>query len=63
MGNSYNVMEMDNYVILNTLSNFHLREIYIFVYHTGLCSNMPNLISSKYLGPILFRLQYILILI
>ena len=32
MWNSYDVIEIDNYVILNTLPNFHFQEYSIFVY-------------------------------
>ena len=32
MRNSYDVIEVDNYVILNTLQNFHFREYSFFVY-------------------------------
>ena len=32
MQNSYDVTEVDNYVILNTFQNFHFREYSIFVY-------------------------------
>ena len=31
MQNSYDVIEIDNYIILNTLLNFHFREYSIFV--------------------------------
>ena len=30
------VIQIDNYVILNTLQNFHFREYSIFVYNFGL---------------------------
>ena len=36
MQNSYDVIEIDNYVIFNTLQNFHFREYSIFVYQFGL---------------------------
>ena len=42
MRNSYDVIEIDNYVILNTLQNFHLREYSIFVYQVGLKHAEPN---------------------
>ena len=32
MGISYDVIEIDNYVILSTLQNLHFGEYYIFVY-------------------------------
>ena len=35
MRNSYDVVEIENYVILNTLQNFHFRE-YVFVFQFGL---------------------------
>ena len=31
MRNSYDVIEINNYVILNTLQNFHFREYSIFI--------------------------------
>ena len=34
MRNSYDVIEIDNYVILNTLQNFYFREYSIFVYQS-----------------------------
>ena len=42
MRNSYDVIEIDNYVILNTLQNFHFREYSIFVYQFGLKHAEPN---------------------
>ena len=36
MRNSYDVTEIDNYVILSTLQNFHFREYSIFAYRFGL---------------------------
>ena len=48
--NSYDVKEIGNYVILNTLQNFHFRKYYIFIYQVE--QNMPNLISAKYLRSI-----------
>ena len=36
MRNSYDVIEIDNFVILNTLQNFGFREYSIFVYQFGL---------------------------
>ena len=36
MRSSYDVIEIDNYVILNTSQNFHFREYSIFVYKFGL---------------------------
>ena len=35
MPNSYDVIEIDKYVILSTLQNFHFREYSIFVYRFG----------------------------
>ena len=32
MHNSYDVIEFDNYAILNTLQNFHFQEYFIFVF-------------------------------
>ena len=55
-------LKIENYVILNTLLNFHFRRIFYFCLSI-LTKNMPNLISAKYLTPILFLLQNILILI
>ena len=62
MRNSYEVTEINNYVILNTWQNFYFREYSIFVYQFGL-KKMPNLISAKYMRMILFWLQNMLILI
>ena len=36
MRNSYDVIEIDSYVILNTLQNNHFQEYSIFVYQFGL---------------------------
>ena len=36
MRTSYDVIKIDNYVILSTLQNFHLQEKSIFVYQFGL---------------------------
>ena len=36
MRSSYEVIEIDNYIILNTLQNFHFLEYFIFVYKFGL---------------------------
>ena len=36
MRNSYDVIEIDNDVIFNTLQNFYFWELYIFVYQVGL---------------------------
>ena len=36
MCNSYDVIEIENYVILNTLQNFHFGENYNFVYQIEL---------------------------
>ena len=36
MRSSYDVIEINNYVILNTSQNFHFREYSIFVYKFGL---------------------------
>ena len=59
MRNSYVVNEIDNQVIFNTLQNFYFWEYYIFVYQIGLKHAKP--ISAKYLRPILFWLQNILL--
>ena len=42
MRNSYDVIEIDNYAILNTLQNFHFLEYSIFVYQVGLKHVEPN---------------------
>ena len=42
MRNSYDVIEIDNYVILNTLQNIHFREYSIFVYQFGPKYIEPN---------------------
>ena len=42
------VIETDNYVILDTLQNFHFRGLQIWN------KNMANQILAKYLRPILF---------
>ena len=36
MLNSYDVIEIDNNAILNTLRNFHVREYFTFVHQFGL---------------------------
>ena len=43
MRNSYEVIEIDNYVILNTLQNFHFQEHSSFVYQFGLKHAEPNI--------------------
>ena len=43
MPNSYDVIEIDNYVILNALWNFHFREYSMFVYQFGLKHAKPNI--------------------
>ena len=43
MRNSYDVNEIDNYVILNTLQNFHFQEYSIFVYQFGIKRAKPNI--------------------
>ena len=43
MPNSYDVIEIDNYVILNTLRNFHFQEYSIFVDQFGLKHSKPNI--------------------
>ena len=59
MRNSYDVIEIDKYVILNTLQNFHFREYSIFVYQYGLKHAEPNIgkifknninLNTKYLN-------------
>ena len=42
MRSSYDVIEIDNYVTLNTLQNFHFQEDSIFVYKFGLEHAKPN---------------------
>ena len=43
MRNSYDVIEIDNQVIFNTLQNFYFWEYYIFVYQVGLKHAKPNI--------------------
>ena len=43
MLNSYDVIEIDKYVILSTLQNFHFREYSIFVYRFGQKNAKPNI--------------------
>ena len=43
MRNSYDVIEIDNHVIFNTLQNFYFWEFYIFVYQVGLKHVEPNI--------------------
>ena len=50
---SYDVIEIDNYLILSTLHNLHFGEYSIFVYRFGL-KKIPNLILARYLTPLLF---------
>ena len=40
---SYDVIEIDNYVILSVLQNLHFREYSIFVYRFGLKHAKPNI--------------------
>ena len=42
MCDSYDVIEIDNYVILSTLQDFHVQEYYIFVYRFGLKHTETN---------------------
>ena len=60
MHNSHDVIKIDNYVILNTLQNFHFQEYSIFVYQFGLKHAKPNIskifknniiLITKYLNP------------
>ena len=54
MRNSHGVIEIDNYVILSTLQNFHFLEYTIFVYRFGPNKAETNIaLSAKYLRPIL----------
>ena len=43
MRNYYDVIEIDNYIILNTLRNFHFQEYSIVVYQFGLKHAEPNI--------------------
>ena len=43
MRNSYDVIEIDNYIILSTLQNLHLGEYSIFVLQFGLRHAKPNI--------------------
>ena len=43
MHNYYDVIDIDNDVILNTLQNFHFGEYSIFVYQFGLKHAKPNI--------------------
>ena len=43
MCNSYDVFEIDNYVISSTLQTYHFREYSIFVYQLGLKHAEPNI--------------------
>ena len=52
--NSYDTIEIDNYLILNTMQNFYFREYFIFVYPVGLKHVKP------YTGKI-FKISIILI--
>ena len=52
----FHVIEIDNYVILNTLQNFHFVDYFIFVYSVGLKQVEP------YIGKI-FKTHMILITI
>ena len=42
MRSSYDVIEINNYVILNTSQNFHFREYSFFVYKFGLKTCRAN---------------------
>ena len=54
MRNYYDVIEIDIYVVVNTLQNFHFQEHPYFVYQFGLKNAEPNI--GK-----LFKTNYILI--
>ena len=43
MRSSYDIIEIDNYVILNILQNFHFLEYSIFVYKFGPEHAKPNI--------------------
>ena len=43
MPNSYDVIEIDKYVILSTLQNFYFQEYSIFVYRFGQKNAKPNI--------------------
>ena len=45
MHNFYDVIEIDNYVILSTLHDFKFQEYSIFVYGFGLTHAKPNIIK------------------
>ena len=58
MRNSYDVIEIDNTVILNTTQFFHFLEFSIFVYQVGLKPNIGKIFKTN-----IILLQNIFILI
>ena len=57
MHNSYDVIQVDNYVIFNTLQNFHFRENFIFL--SSLTKNMFNLMLEKIKTNIISNIKYL----
>ena len=43
MGNSYEVIEIENYFILKTLQKIHFGQYSIFIYHVGLKHVEPHI--------------------
>ena len=62
MRNSYDLIEIDNYVILSTLKNFHVREYAIFVYRFGQKTCQPN-IGKIFKTNIILNTKYVVIFI
>ena len=60
MRNSYDVIEIDNQVIFNTLQNFYFWEYYIFVYQFGLKHGKPN-ISKIFKTNIILITKYLIV--
>ena len=58
MRNSYDVIEIDNYIILSTLQNFHCREYSICVYRLGL-KHAISIIGKLFKTNIILIMKYL----
>ena len=59
MCNSYDAIEIDNYIILSTLQNFHFGEHFIFGYTFGLKHAEPNFIIKRFKTNIILFTKYL----
>ena len=60
MRNSYDVIEIDNHVIFNTLQNFYFWEFYFFVYQVGL-KHAKTDISKTFKTNIILITKYLIV--